>query len=121
MIRLTNKIIHLFLTGEDLEENYYVKDYLKNNYLKQNFKRISNSYNVISTDSKNIKNFMINTVKPSVNIWIYHILNYEQGLNFLKDENQTDKDWAELLSKRKDLNENESPFVKIKKEEIWNW
>ena len=121
MIDFSNRVIHEFKTNQILDEKMYVHNYLKNKFMKDNYKRISDSYNVIYTDAKEIQSKFKNTIEPSIKKWILHILNYEQGFNFLNDSKQTDKDWDELLSKRKDLNENESPFVKIKIDEIWNW
>ena len=122
MKREANIAIELFLDKskkyDSIKDTDYIKDHLQNLYFIDNLKRISKSDNIRDIE---LLDEVLSNVKDSVREWVNHILNYSQGYNFLTDKFQIEKNWSELLSKRKSLNETESPFELIKTHEIWNW
>lgn len=124
MKREANIAIELYLDKskkyESIKDTDYIKDHLQNLYFINNLKKISKSTNIKDIDIELLDDVLSN-VKENVRDWVNHILNYSQGYNFLTDKFQIEKSWSELLSKRKSLNETESPFELIKTHEIWNW
>ena len=124
MIREANIAIELFLNKDrqynSIKETDYVKDYLQNIYMINNFRRISNSKKITDLELDLLTD-TIDQLKEAVHEWINHILTYSQGYNFLTDKFEVEKNWDNLLSKKKSLKETESPFKFIKNHEIWNW
>ena len=118
VIQIEHYINKLFLNwkqnngieGAHSINNLYIKDHIKKICNSNNFKK--NMYNIGVVRS-------INNLKQKFRNWIFFILEYENGQNFLENHFLIDKHWKNLLSQTDKYSY--SPFVKISKDPIWNW